>query len=322
MLRQRVPGLGFLVELVQVFLDRRVTRSAAELAYDLTLTLFPTLIVIIDVVGRLPLNSANVVETISQVLPENTAALIGGYLRYVQLHQSTTMLTAAVITIVIAASGAFRALASISGEIYGAVPFQGLWGLLFSFVFSLLLVALIYLSFVVLLTGNWFFRILREHLPFIYMPAYWPQVRLALLFGVAMLFLALLYWLTGPKGKGRPQVAVGAFLAAALLTLGTTWFSALMGLSSRYSMVYGSLASVILLMMWLFVCGNIVILGQVFNYVYFCRLQHRSVVVGALPQTPQGALPLDPAGALPRTPLGPRAPDPDSPGGQSGEDSK
>ena len=46
-------------------------------------------------------------------------------------------------------------------------------------------------------------------------------------------------------------------------------FSLLMGKSARYSLVYGSLASVILLLVWLYLCGNILIMGNVLNYVLF-----------------------------------------------------
>ena len=268
---QKNSTLAFLINLAEVFFDRRVTRSAAELSYYLMLTLFTTLIVIIDVIGRLPLNVSMVTSAISDVLPQDTARLLGDYLKYVQLHQSTTMFTGAIITIITAASAAFRGLVSISGEIYGRIAFQGMWGVLFSLVFSVLLVLMIYLSFLMVLTGNWFIHLLRDLFPFIHLPVYWRYVRLVLMFAIAMLFLALLYWLTGPKGLARPPVLIGAFLSSLLLTLGVTLFSALITFSSRYSLVYGSLASMIILMVWLYFCGNIVIFGNVFNYVYWRR---------------------------------------------------
>ena len=46
-------------------------------------------------------------------------------------------------------------------------------------------------------------------------------------------------------------------------------------MSSRYSLVYGSLASVIILLVWLYLCGNILILGNVFNYVWYRRKKVR-----------------------------------------------
>ena len=48
-------------------------------------------------------------------------------------------------------------------------------------------------------------------------------------------------------------------------------FSFFIGMSSRYSLIYGSLASVIILLLWLFLCGNILILGGVFNKVRYDR---------------------------------------------------
>ena len=52
-------------------------------------------------------------------------------------------------------------------------------------------------------------------------------------------------------------------------------FSALMSNSARYSLVYGSLASVIIMLVWLYLCGNILIMGNVVNYVLFSRRRER-----------------------------------------------
>ena len=38
-------------------------------------------------------------------------------------------------------------------------------------------------------------------------------------------------------------------------------------MSTRYSLVYGSITSIIILMVWLYVCGNILLVGAVINYV-------------------------------------------------------
>lgn len=46
-------------------------------------------------------------------------------------------------------------------------------------------------------------------------------------------------------------------------------------MSSRYSLIYGSLASVIILLVWLYLCGNILILGNVFNCVWYTRKKMR-----------------------------------------------
>ena len=39
-------------------------------------------------------------------------------------------------------------------------------------------------------------------------------------------------------------------------------------MSSRYSLVYGSLASLIILLVWLYFCGNILVIGAVVGQVW------------------------------------------------------
>ena len=98
-------------------------------------------------------------------------------------------------------------------------------------------------------------------------------IRLMILFGIALLVLALLYRVTAPWSHQRPPVLKGAFFISILLAAASGLFSVFISLSTRYSTVYGSLASVIILMLWLYLCGNIVNLGNVLNYVWWRRKQ-------------------------------------------------
>ena len=62
--------------------------------------------------------------------------------------------------------------------------------------------------------------------------------------------------------------SLGAALAIVAASALFSWF---IGLSSRYSLVYGSLASIIIMLVWLYLCGNILILGDVCNCVWYRR---------------------------------------------------
>ena len=53
----------------------------------------------------------------------------------------------------------------------------------------------------------------------------------------------------------------GALLASLALVLDSVIFSDIIGYSVRYTLVYGSLASAIILMVWLYTCGVIIIMG-------------------------------------------------------------
>ena len=86
-----------------------------------------------------------------------------------------------------------------------------------------------------------------------------------------MIFVMVVYRATSPRKRPRPPILPGAFAASAALVGASAIFSYFIGLSSRYSLVYGSLGSVMILLVWLYLCGNIVILGSCFNRTWYGR---------------------------------------------------
>lgn len=266
---RRYRWAAFFRDMLVVFLDRRVTRSAAELAYYLLLTIFPMIIMLVGIVGLLPLEANEVFSFVESVIPSPSASLIAEYVTYVLLHQGAKLFTAGLISTLLAASAAFRGLVCISGEIYGRRAFRGFRFWLVSFLFSVVLIAMIYFSLVVVLTGGWFMHLVEAHMVYDWIPDNWTTLRLLILFSVALLFLMILYRVTSPRGTVHPPVFRGALLTAAMLTVLSSAFSMFISASSRYSVVYGSVASMIILMLWLYLCGNVVILGNVFNYVWW-----------------------------------------------------
>ena len=266
-LKARYPLVAFIVDVIEVYLDRRVSRSSAELAYYLLLSVFPMLIMVISALGWLHLEANAVISFLKTVLPAQIMELFSDYITYVLTHQSKGLFLAGLLMSITASSAGFRSLMSISAEIY----------LLTSLIFSVLLLVMVYGSIAVVLTGNWFFKWFRMRFSMLPLPKNLRWMRLMILFGVALLVLALLYRVTAPWSHQRPPVLKGAFLISILLAAASGLFSMFISLSTRYSTVYGSLASVIILMLWLYLCGNIVNLGNVLNYVWWRRKQELPV---------------------------------------------
>ena len=66
-----------------------------------------------------------------------------------------------------------------------------------------------------------------------------------------------------PRDRAGRRIVRGAALLASLAMVAcSVLFSWFIGLSSRYTLVYGSLASLIILLVWLYFCGNILLLGR------------------------------------------------------------
>lgn len=271
---RQVPPVGFVADVVELYFVHRVSRSAAELAYFLLLTFFPILICVSAFVSKLNLEMSALLEEASYVLPQEVLAIFQDYLHYLDTHQSDAMLVAGVFMSALFASAAVRGLMNIMHEIYGRATFQGIFQLIASLIFSVLLLITIYLSITVVVTGNWFFRMVGQLLKLEDLVAKvdtWQWSKYLMLIALVFLFILLLYRFSAPLSHPRPPVIPGALLAAVALTVASMIFSTFMEHSTRYSLVYGSLTSVIILLVWLYLCGNILIVGSLINYVIHQR---------------------------------------------------
>lgn len=271
----RVRPIRFVADVADIYFSKRVSRAAAELAYFLILTVFPIMICISAFVGRLNLDLTTLLEGTDKFLPGGVNAIVDEYLRYLENSQTPGMLFLGVFMTVVSASAAVRGLMNIMHEIYGRSTFQGIRQLVASVLFAMLLLVTIYLSLAVVVTGNWFFNLIEELFKLQHLVerfGTWQWVKYIILLGIVFLFILLLYKFTAPLTRPRPPVMFGALGASVALAVASIVFSWFMGRSTNYSIVYGSLASVIILLVWLYLCGNILILGSVVNYVLY---QHR-----------------------------------------------
>lgn len=277
---RQVPPVGFVADVVELYFVHRVSRSAAELAYFLLLTFFPILICISAFVSKLNLEMSALLEEASYVLPQEVLAIFQDYLHYIDTHQSDAMLVAGVFMSALFASAAVRGLMNIMHEIYGRATFQGLRQLIASLIFAVLLLITIYLSITVVVTGNWFFHMLSQLLRLENLVAQvstWQWCKYLLLTALVFLFILLLYRFATPLDKPRPPVIPGSLVAAVALTAASMVFSYFMENSTKYSLVYGSLTSMIILLVWLYLCGNVLIVGSLINYVIHQRKRRKSV---------------------------------------------
>lgn len=268
-----LPPVKFVADIVDIYYSKHISRSAAALAYFLILTFFPILICINAFIGLLHLDVNTVMVAAQPFLPVESLGILGDYLGYINENQSTGLLIAGIGVTLFSASAAFRTLMSTMDEIYDRQSYTGIWQVVASVIFSILLLVTIYLSMVVLLTGEWLFQAAAGflHIDFGALPVNWQWLRFLILFALVLLFVLIVYRMAAPRGKPRPPLLTGGILATVALVAASVLFSWFIGLSSKYSLVYGSLASVIILLVWLYLCGNILMLGNVFNCVWYRR---------------------------------------------------
>ncbi|NLO47330.1 MAG: YihY/virulence factor BrkB family protein [Clostridiales bacterium] len=260
--------LRFIKQLAHIYLKKKVPRAAAELSYCLTLSIFPLLICLNAMLGSLNLSEAEILNYGQGIIPATTLKIISDYVKYVNVNFSPAMLLGALMLVFTSSSAAFRSIMGIMSEIQGRHRYKGFWPTVFSVVYSLIFLAAIYLSLVVIVTGNWFIRLASEHMGLSRLGGHiWSWLRFALLFVILLVIIYGIYRLSAPREKpGNPRI-LGAFIASVALVGVSMFFSWTIELSTQYSLVYGSIASIIILMIWFFICGIILIMGDVINFV-------------------------------------------------------
>lgn len=280
----QLPPVLFVRDMVQTYGRLGVSRAAASLAYFLILTLFPLLVCVNFFIGLLELDPEAVFSALDPLLPRESLSIILEYLTYVSgipQSQSTPLLLASLFTILLSASAGLRTLLKTMDELYQVRHVSSLRRVAVSVILSLLFLLTIYLSIVVIFTGDWFFQVLEERLPpplaelipLRLLSQLWGWLRYLLLFFCVLLLVLAVYRMGTPPPLRREKkvLRLTALLSAGALVACSVLFSWFIDMSSRYSLVYGSLASLIILLVWLYFCGNILLAGAVAGRAWFRR---------------------------------------------------
>ena len=254
-----------LKEVFVVFLEYPVGRSAAALSYYLTLTIFPFFICVSVILGTLNIQDTDAFALMEGVMPEAAYSTLYDYLTHITNSGSEIMFVIGLTAMLTTSSAAFRSFTGITGEIQGKMRFTGFKGWLISFFFSIVLLAAIYGSALIVLSGEWLIHLLEVQFGISVMTTIWKWTRFIILFLMIFAVIYSVYLVSAPKQATKMSRLPGALAASIILLIASIIFSRLITASMRYEILYGSLASFIILMVWLYTCALILIMANVVN---------------------------------------------------------
>lgn len=251
-----------------IYLDEQVPRAAAAMSYYLTMSLFPLIVCLYALLGRNYESMLRILELADRVVSPETTRYVKGFLIYVANHSGSGMLLAAVTLLLSSASAGVRVMQLELREIRGRQSsWLGVKGWLFSLVFSLGFVAVLYFGILVMLTGPTVLAFVEKILPMLPITKSWDWLRFFVLGGLVFLTLWGVYAVSALHGGEKGHTAPGALLGTLGIVLMSMAFSGFIAVSARYPLVYGSLASIILLMFWLFLSCQMICIGAALNTV-------------------------------------------------------
>ncbi|MBQ9993202.1 MAG: YihY/virulence factor BrkB family protein [Clostridia bacterium] len=263
---------AFAACIVGIYIRKKAARSAAQFSYNVFFSIFPFLICINWLMGILHINYDDLISLLQRFLPYDTISILTDYLDYLAQYQSSVTLFVGLFALITPSAAAMRALRGILNDIHCCGRNVRLSTFLLSFVSAIVLLVVVYAGIIFLFTGNWLLRLLVGYLGLSDAILRWTWMRFILFFVLISLSLYLLYRFVPFSFSKRHSlfdnaVFPGVIFSSVTLVGVSILFSFFISLTSRYSLVYGSLASIAILMLWLYTCSNVIIIGGIANRI-------------------------------------------------------
>lgn len=259
--------LRVLKELIRRYFSDHVGRSAAEFSYYFLFSIFPLLIFLNVIISMLHLSADMLTNSLGGVLPPQAAEVLSSYLSYIQGLDTPVLLYACLFLTVYAISRAITSLLRSTAHAYRIIH-QGRFNLVAGILFSVLLLVSILLLLVLMMVSE---NLLRELGQYITIPdpliRIWGLLRMIVAPVYLFLVMACFYAMVGFGRYRFWQALPGAGFTVVGWFLATTGFSYYLGHASRYSVLYGSLTAFMVLMLWFYLTGTIIILGGELNHI-------------------------------------------------------
>lgn len=248
-----------------------VFNGAAALGFYLTLAIFPAMIFLMAVIPYLPIDHVDdaVMDLLRQALPGGAAEMFSGVVQEVTSERRGGLLSLGLATALWAASTGMYALMrqmNIACNVTERRPLLRaratalaltlLFGVLVLGAFSLIVLGGVIQEWL----GNRFG--FSEVLLVFFVVFRWIVIVLALLLAVA-----LVYQLAPNRKQHFRLITAGSATATVLLIGASIAFSLYTANFTDYSAIYGSIGAVVMLMLWLYIAGLVILLGAEIDVV-------------------------------------------------------
>jgi len=260
---------GFIQGFIQKVTQADLSGMGAQLAYFFLLSLFPLLIFVMTLVPFLNLPQEQVYTMMKELLPEQVYSLIGDTLKDVLENRNGGLLSVGILATLWSASNGVNALIKSLNQSYGKAetrPF--IIARSMSVVFTLVLILLVVVALILPVFGSQIGHFLANTIGLgEQFGAIFDKFRILLPPLVIFCGLVFMYWL-GPNVKMYLRSAIpGAIVSTVCWLVISYVFSIYINNFSNYSATYGSIGGIIILMLWLYITGMVLMIGGLVNAI-------------------------------------------------------
>lgn len=266
--------LNFLFECVKIkekYTRDEVSVYAAQASFFIVLAVFPFLMVLLTLVQVIPaVSKADVMSAMVALSPDMLAAMVVSVVDDLYTKSPGTILSVSGIAALWSSSRGMLSLERGLNRVYETPEKRGYFlsrfiCTLYTVVFMVICVS----ALALLVFGSSLYRFAMQNWPLLedltkQLIDFRNLLSLVLFF---LFFLGLYTFLPKKKQKLREQVP-GAVFATFGWLIFSYLFSIYFNSFSNFSYMYGSLTAIVLLMLWLYFCLCIVLIGAELNFYY------------------------------------------------------
>lgn len=259
--------LRFPYLMVQRYLRHRVGIQSAALAFYLLFSIFPFLIFISALLGLLQLNVVGIMQALSEVLPREVVRLAGIYLNYVGSNSSLRLLLFGLLFSVYFPMRAANALMhSVRTAYHLGPPPNAVIHWLKTFLYTVLLIAAIALTLTLMTVGERFllYAVEQFRLP-VLIAELWVNLRFPAIIVVGYFALFFLYAMAQDHRPHWRDLWPGTLASLVGWVLLNSAYAFYVNNIAHYSALYGSIGTVIVLLVWLNLSAIVLIMGAEMN---------------------------------------------------------
>ncbi|MGN9759934.1 YihY/virulence factor BrkB family protein [Streptomyces sp. SD31] len=253
------------------FKDDELTDRAAALTYYGVLSLFPALLVLMSVLGLVGRSASDkVLENINQLAPGSARDILTTAVEQLQGNGGLGSLMAVVglVLAVWSASGYVAAFIRTSNAVYDMPEGRPVWKILpirLALTVALMVLAVIS-ALIVVFTGALARQVgttlgIGDTALTVWSIAKWPALAV-----LVTTMIAILYWAApNARVRGFRWITPGSFLALLIWMIASAGFAFYVANFASYNKTYGTMAGVIVFLIWLWVGNLAILLGLEFD---------------------------------------------------------
>jgi membrane protein len=256
--------------------DDGCAEYAAAMAYYMLLALFPFLLFLTTVIAYIPVPDLMefILGRVKTVVPDQVFILIRGYIRTLFGTKQGGLLSIGILLAIWTSSNVIIATMNVMNRLYGVSEKRSYWKARLTAIALMMVLSLLFLFALLLLLFGPKIGALIADLALLgnLFRVTWEILLIPVIPLLLVLALALIYHFTPNLKQQWRWISPGSFVAIPVWIGGCLVFSYYINNFGSYDKTYGSIGAVIVLLLWLYLSGFIILAGAEINAV----IEHNS----------------------------------------------